>query len=92
VQPEQGFVEYKIIMQHRESWQQIGALLTSKADVQLYAYELGIEMEMSFESPPLPVILDRPMPKQNNNSGDAVERAALSVTGVPDLDEKSKTK
>ena len=56
VQVEQGYAEYKILIQHRESWQQIGAILNSKADVQMYAYELSKELEMDYESPPRPII------------------------------------
>ena len=56
VQVDLGYAEYRIFMQHRESWQQIGAVL-SRADVQMYAYELSKELGMNYESPPTPIIL-----------------------------------
>ena len=74
VQPDLGFVEYKIIMQHRESWQQTGALLTSKAGVQLYAYELSKEMKMGYENPAMPIILtSRDSDEQSGETGTATE-------------------
>ena len=57
VLPERGYIEYKVILQHRESWQQIGALLNSRADVQLFAYELSKGMGMGYENPPMPIIM-----------------------------------
>ena len=50
-----GFVEYKVIMTHRESWQQNAALLSSLADVQAYGFKLVQEMNMGYKSPSLPV-------------------------------------
>jgi hypothetical protein len=50
-----GYVEYKVILQHREAWQQVGALMTSLADVQSYAFEISKEMKMDYQSPSLPV-------------------------------------
>ena len=59
VEADLGYVEYKIILQHRESWQQIGALLTSKADVQAFAFELSKTLEMDYEQPATPIIVSR---------------------------------
>ena len=52
-----GFVEYITIVQHREGWHQIGALLTSLALVQTYAFDLSQEMGMGYDSPKMPVEL-----------------------------------
>ena len=70
VEPNQGYVEYKVIMQHRESWQQIGALLNSKADVQLFAYELSKEMGMGYENPATPIIVRS---QSGNGQGNQVD-------------------
>jgi hypothetical protein len=35
-----GYVEYKVILQHQESLQQVGVLMTSLADVQSHAFEM----------------------------------------------------
>jgi hypothetical protein len=61
-------------MQHRESWQQIGALLTSKADVQLYAHDLSLTMGLRYESPPLPIIFGA-RSGEHNEEGRGVEDA-----------------
>lgn len=47
-------------MRHREAWQQFTAILNSRADVQMYAYELSKELEMEYESPPRPIIFRNP--------------------------------
>lgn len=52
-----GFQEYVIILQHRESWQNIGALLSSKAQVSAFCLELSKKMDMRYKSPTLPVDL-----------------------------------
>lgn len=69
-----GYVEYKVVLQHRESWQQIGALLNSKSNVHKFAFELSKELNMGYQSPPMPIILD-----QNGEGTDAedVDIAAI---------------
>ena len=47
-----------MIAKHRESWQQIGALLTSKAALSSFAQELSKKMGMRYQSPPMPVDLN----------------------------------
>jgi len=50
-----GYVEVKIVLQHRESWQQIGALLNSLADVEGYAFELSKKLNMTYKAPCMPI-------------------------------------
>jgi hypothetical protein len=57
IEADQGFVEYKIVAEHRESWQQIGALLTSLANLSAFAFELSKEMKMGYKAPVMPVEL-----------------------------------
>lgn len=52
-----GFVEYIVCGQHRDSWQNIGALSNSKADLSSFALELQKKMNMRYRSPALPVDL-----------------------------------
>jgi hypothetical protein len=66
-----GYVEYKIVLQHRESWQQIGAILTSLADVQAYGFAMTKEMKMGYQSPSLPVEMHLPGGEQQLFTGDA---------------------
>lgn len=57
VEADQGFVEYIVIGQHRESWQNLPALLESKAQVSSFALELSKKMDMRYVSPPMPIDL-----------------------------------
>jgi len=57
VEIDSGFVEYIIIAVHRESWQSIGALKQSKADLTSFTLELSKKMGMQYSAPPLPVDL-----------------------------------
>ena len=54
---DQGYVQYIVILQHRSSWQEIGAVKQSHADVQSYCLELSKEMGMQFKTPVVPVNL-----------------------------------
>mmetsp|Transcript_28640 Transcript_28640/g.69388 ORF Transcript_28640/g.69388 Transcript_28640/m.69388 type:complete len:686 (-) Transcript_28640:49-2106(-) len=57
IEADQGFVEYKIIVQHRESWQQIGALMDSIAALQAFAFLRSRELNMVYKAPCMPVEL-----------------------------------
>jgi len=55
IEADQGFVAYKIMLQHRDSWQNLAALTTALADVRQYAVNLSKQKGMQYKSPPLPV-------------------------------------
>ena len=76
IEADQGFVEYIIILQHRESWQQVGAMLESLADVQTYAFELSKDMNMGYKAPCMPVELNI-MPQQQELQQAATEPKLL---------------
>jgi hypothetical protein len=57
VEADLGFHEMVCVLQHRESWQNAGALLVSKAEVTAFCHELQKKMDMRYKSPPLPVDL-----------------------------------
>jgi hypothetical protein len=78
-----GYVEYKCILQHREAWQQIGALMTSLADVQSHAVEMSKEMGMNFQSPSLPVEmrLAQARPGQEENALNNLSTALNTMFG-----------
>lgn len=52
-----GFVEYKVMMTHREKWQNLGAVLDSTAEVQTFARELCTKMDIQYQAVPMPVDL-----------------------------------
>lgn len=67
IEADLGFVEYKIVLQHRESWQEVGQLLDSLADVQSFAFDLSKEMQMTYKAPCMPVELN--MVSSNEQAG-----------------------
>lgn len=54
---DRGYTNYVIVAQHRSSWQDIGAILGSKADLVKFCMEVTKQLDMRFTSPPLPVDL-----------------------------------
>lgn len=57
IEADKGFVQYKIVCQHRESWQQIGALLNSLAALQAFAFLRSQELNMAYKAPMMPIEL-----------------------------------
>lgn len=58
VQADLGFIEYVVALQHRESWQNVGAILASKAELSSFCLELSKELGMRYIQSPLPVHLE----------------------------------
>lgn len=46
-----------VYVEHRESWQQTAALLTSKAELSSFALELMKKMNIKYRAPPMPIDL-----------------------------------
>jgi len=57
VEADLGYIQYVVVMQHVESWQNIGAILQSKADVASFCLEVSKKMDMRFFAPPMPIDL-----------------------------------
>ena len=57
VEADLGYVEYITVLQHRDRWQNIGAVLQSKADISSFYLEVSKKLDMRYQSPPLPVDL-----------------------------------
>ena len=57
VEADLGFIEYKVVINHREKWQNIGPILQSKADLSSFILEVTKRLDMKYESPPMPVNL-----------------------------------
>ena len=57
VEIDQGFVEYKVMMTHRENWQNLGAVLTSSAEVMSFSSELEKKMGVEYQAVPMPIDL-----------------------------------
>lgn len=57
VEADLGYVQYVIILQHRDSWQHLGGVLEHKAAVMSYCLEVQKKLNMRFLAPPTPVDL-----------------------------------
>lgn len=70
-----GFVEYVIVVQHRESWQQLVPLLVSRAQLSAFCLELSKKLDLRYQSPPLPV--DLSLHSRPSSTDDDAEKKAL---------------
>lgn len=57
IESDLGYIEYGIVLQHRESWANIGMLLDSKHTLHCFCLELVRKLDMRYKSPALPVDL-----------------------------------
>ncbi|KAG7366028.1 mechanosensitive ion channel [Nitzschia inconspicua] len=55
VETEQQFLEYLLIVQHRESWQSFSAIQDSQGDVFIHALHLQKELGMEYIAPKVPI-------------------------------------
>uniref|UniRef100_A0A6U5LXY5 Mechanosensitive ion channel MscS domain-containing protein n=1 Tax=Corethron hystrix TaxID=216773 RepID=A0A6U5LXY5_9STRA len=68
VEPDLGFVEYFIGAVSRFSWQNVGPIVESKAELYTFCLHLAQKLEMHYVSPPLPVQLGIEEMNQTNDS------------------------
>ena len=75
IEADLGYIEYVIVLQHRESWQSLGLLLQSKADLSSFCLELQKKLGMKYIAPPLPVNLSMSKPSAESpmNASDVVQ-------------------
>eukprot|EP00980_Cylindrotheca_fusiformis_P014038 scaffold3670_cov124-Cylindrotheca_fusiformis.AAC.14 len=62
IEADKGYIAYIVVAEHRETWQQFGALLDSLGDLQAFAFELSRDMNMGYKAPTMPIEL-----KMENN-------------------------
>jgi hypothetical protein len=79
VDAELGYMEYVIVLQHVESWQNLGAVLKSKAEVTSFSMEVSTKLDMKYTSPPLPVNLKL----TNGNLGIATQLSETRAENLP---------
>jgi hypothetical protein len=70
------YVAYIIVLQHRESWQNVGAILTSKAELGVYALERCKELGIRYVAPSVPV--DVSMKSEDKESAESIIKALES--------------
>jgi hypothetical protein len=71
VETDLGYIEYVVVLQHRESWNMITDILQSKADVSSFCLELQKQLEMRYHAPALPVNLAMDTTAKSNNTKEA---------------------
>jgi len=54
---ERGYVEYILVVQHRDRWSNVAQVLDSKANITSYCMEVAKQLKMDYTAPPLPVDL-----------------------------------
>ncbi len=54
---ELNFIEYVIVLTHREMWQNIGPILQSQADLASFGLEVAKKLNLRYISPPKPIHL-----------------------------------
>ncbi|KAG7371166.1 mechanosensitive ion channel [Nitzschia inconspicua] len=92
-----GYSQYFILLTHREPWNQKGALMNSLSDVQQFCFRLIAQLDMGYESPPLPIQMEQSsatafhnmitaMQNNNTNSNISIPPSlnAAAVYNMPD--------
>lgn len=78
-----GFIEYALDLQHRESWQNLAAILMSKADLASFCLEVSKQLNMRYQAPPLPVDLSL---KDRGRLEVIKENVVKETTGTAEVD------
>jgi hypothetical protein len=69
-----------ILTAQREAWQNLGAILASKATVASFCLELSKKLDMRYQSPPLPV--DLAVVRRDNNATSSIENRSTANSWV----------
>ena len=72
VEVDLGYIQYNLCAEHRESWQQASVVGQSKAELTSFCLELANQMNMRYQSPPMPINL-------NMTSGDVSQDVLLGL-------------
>jgi hypothetical protein len=54
---DKGYIEYTLVVQHRDKWQVIDTLLDSKANLNSYCLAVAKQLDIHYNAPPLPIDL-----------------------------------
>jgi len=74
VDTERCYVEYTLILQHRERWQHVSAILESRGEIVNYAVKLVKELRMNYVVPRIPVDIQ--------NCSSAADHTTSNITFV----------
>ncbi|KAG7343976.1 mechanosensitive ion channel [Nitzschia inconspicua] len=86
-----GYSEYFILLTHRESSNQKGVIMNSLSDVQQFCFRLTDELDMGYESPPLPIHMEQSSATSFRNMITAMQNSNSNSNGntPPVLNEAS---
>lgn len=80
----ENYIEWLIVIQHREAWQEVGQVLDSKANLNSYCQEVARQLKMEYQAPRLPVELqyapsplEQPLANETESSR-SLDRDALT--------------
>lgn len=92
VEMELNYVEYVIVVTHREMWQNIGPILSSQADLASFSLEVSKKLGLRYHQPPKPVHLSFDgVGRKADNDEDVVHKASVGqddLESVADLFKK----
>jgi len=82
IQSDLGYIQYNVILQHQASWQNIVAVLESKAHLSSFCLEVQKQLGIRYIAPPMPVNL-------SFRTGSAGDPGAILPPVAPPLDASS---
>ena len=89
---ELNYVEYVIVVTHREMWQNIGPILSSQADLASFSLEVSKKLDLRYHQPPKPVHLSfNKVKRRNVGEGGVLNKTSVGqavLVSVADLFKK----
>jgi Mechanosensitive ion channel len=84
LQGEQAWMRVEVVVQHRESWQNVGTVLDSKGNLMSYCAEVQKMLGVQYKAPPMPIDLNlapgTELSANNPNiSGNSVEGTSSDI-------------
>ena len=86
-----NFIEYVIVLTHRELWQNVGPILQSKADLASFSLEVSKKLKLRYEQPPKPIHLSldgRHYDRMNEDGDNESESGSSGLQQVREMFKK----
>ena len=64
-----NFMEYLIVIQHREAWQEVGQVLDSKANLTSFCQEIARQLDMEYQAPQVPIQITKHASSSSDSAG-----------------------
>lgn len=79
VEADLGYIEYIVVVQHRQAWQNATAILASKHSLHCFMLELVKKLDLRYKQPALPILLDQRIVSNVQSKGEE----NISAPGSP---------